>query len=186
MASHIEFLTNYQTEDQKVRVAVTVLPAINLCLQRGGAAPIQSVTIHNDSDTALEDLDLEIRTSPELILPFTRHIDCIPAGKTVELSRPKVTMNAEMLAGLTEKVTGIVSVKVTNQSGELGNAHAETEVLAFDQWHGLGLYPELLASFVTPNHPAVSGILSRATISWASGQGTPPWTATSPRTPTGW
>ena len=103
MASHIEFLTNYQTEDQKVRVAVTVLPAINLCLQRGGAAPIPSVTIHNDSDTALEDLDLEIRTSPELILPFTRHIDCIPAGKTVELSRPKVTMNAEMLAGLTEK-----------------------------------------------------------------------------------
>ena len=163
MASHIEFLTNYQPEAQMVRVAVTVLPAVNLCLQRGGAAPIQSVAISNDSDAPLEDLDVEIRTSPEFMIPFTRHIDCIPAHKTVEITRPKVTMNAENLASLTEKVTGIVSVKVTSKSGELGNAHAETEVLPFDQWHGLGLYPELLASFVTPNHPAVSGLLSRAT-----------------------
>ena len=94
MASHIEFLTNYQPEERKVRVAVTVLPAVNLCLQRGGAAPVQSVAISNDSDAALEDLDVEIRTSPEFMIPFTRHIDCIPAQKTVEITRPKVTMNA--------------------------------------------------------------------------------------------
>ena len=63
MASHIEFLTNYQPEEQNVRAAVTVLPAVNLCLQRSGAAPIQSVSISNDADVPLEDLDIEIRTS---------------------------------------------------------------------------------------------------------------------------
>ena len=148
--------------DCPIRVEVHALPAINFALQRGGAAPIQSVSITNETGAALEDLEIEIRTSPEFMLPFTRHIDCIPAHKTVVLARPKVVLNSAYLAEITEKISGLLTVNVTDRTGELTRIQTETSVLAFDQWHGLGLYPELLASFITPNHPAVGGILSRA------------------------
>ena len=158
MGSDFEILTT----ENPVRVEVDVLPAVNFCLQRNGAVPIRSISITNDTDANMEDLDLEIRTSPEFMLPFTRHIDCIPAHRTVEIARPKVIMNGEYLAGLTEKITGIITVKLMDQGREAVCAHAETAVLAFDQWHGMALYPELLAGFVTPNHPAVSSILASA------------------------
>ena len=151
------------TRECPVRVEVKVLPAINFALQRGGAAPIQSIAITNETDTALEDLEIQVTSAPEFMIPFTRHIDSIPAHKTVVLARPKVVLNSGYLAEITEKISGLLTVKVTDQVGELACSKAETSVLAFDQWHGLGMYPELLASFVTPNHPAVGGILSRAT-----------------------
>ena len=159
MGSDFEILTT----ECPVRVEVKVLPAINFALQRGGVAPIQSVSITNDSEAALEDVEVQIGSAPEFMLAFTRHINCIPAHKTVELVRPKVVLSSEYLAGLTEKITGMLTVKVLDKTGELASSRVETALLAFDQWHGLGIYPELLASFVTPNHPVVSGILSRAT-----------------------
>ena len=158
MESDFEMLT----KEYPVRLAVNVLPAINYALQRGGAAPIRSVSITNETDAPLENLEIEIRTAPEFILPFTRHIDCIPAHKTVEILHPKVVLNSAFLSEITEKISGFLTVKAVGKDGELASVQAETSVLAFDQWHGLGLYPELLASFITPNHPAVAGILSRA------------------------
>ena len=67
MGPDFEILTN----EYPVRAEMKVLPAISLCLQRGGVAPIQSVSITNDSDAPLEDLDIEIRTAPEFMLPLS-------------------------------------------------------------------------------------------------------------------
>ena len=34
-------------------------------------------------------------------------------------------------------------------------------LLAFDQWGGIAVLPEMLAAFVTPNHPAIAPIIKR-------------------------
>src|SRR5690606_15008107 len=36
------------------------------------------------------------------------------------------------------------------------------DVLAYDEWHGIGVLPPMLSSFVTPNHPEIARVKQRA------------------------
>jgi len=148
---------------EPVRMDVAVLPVINYALQQNGAVMIQSVTLENTSDGDLEDLDLEICAIPGFALPFAQHIALLPANKTLTVSRPKLILNGEFLGAMTEKVNGVLHVKLRSADGVLVSDNVEATVLAFDEWHGLELYPELLAAFVTPNHPELAPIIARAT-----------------------
>ena len=149
--------------DDPVRMDVAVLPIINYAMQQNGAVAIQSITIENTTDTVIEHVDLQITSTPEFAVPFARHIDHLPANKTITISRPKLILNGEYLAGMTEKVTGTLNIQLKAEDKVLLSDHAETTVFAFDEWHGIGLYPELLATFVTPNHPELARIIARAT-----------------------
>ena len=74
-----------------------------------------------------------------------------------------INLGVEVTRGMTEKVTGVLNIQLKAEAKVLVSDNAETTVLAFDEWHGIGLYPELLATFVTPNHPELSRIIARAT-----------------------
>ncbi|MBQ8238547.1 MAG: DUF3320 domain-containing protein [Oscillospiraceae bacterium] len=145
-----------------VKLEYNVLPVINYALQHNGIPAVRSVTLTNTTAVDLEDLELTISAVPEFVLEFTSHIDCLPAGRAMTLTGPALLLSGEFLAGLTEKVTGLLRFEVRRGKAVLACAHAETTVLAYDQWHGLGFYPELLAAFVTPNHPALPPIIRRA------------------------
>ncbi len=149
--------------DTSIRMDAAVLPVINYAMQQNGAVAIQSVTIENTTNTVIENVDLHITAVPEFALPFTRHIDHLPANKAITISRPKLILNGEYLAGMTEKVTGVLHINLESNGTVLTSDNAETTVFAFDEWHGIGFYPELLAAFVTPNHPEVARIIARAT-----------------------
>ncbi len=146
-----------------VRIDAAVLPVLNYALQHNGAVAIQSIVIENNTDAVMENVDLEMTAVPEFALPFTRHIDHLPANKTITISRPKLLLNGEYLAGMTEKVTGVLRIDLKTSEKVLVSDYVETTVLAFDEWHGIGLYPELLSAFVTPNHPELARIIARAT-----------------------
>ena len=146
-----------------IRLDTAVLPVINYALQQNGAAAIQSIQIENTTDSVIENAEIVITSTPEFSLPFTRHIDHLPANQSVAISRPKLLLNGEYLAGMTEKVTGVLHIELKNEEKTLVSDDAQTTVLAFDEWHGINLYPELLASFVTPNHPELARIIARAT-----------------------
>ncbi|MBQ7415994.1 MAG: DUF3320 domain-containing protein [Oscillospiraceae bacterium] len=147
----------------RIRMDVSVLPVINYALQQNGAIAIQSITIENITDTSIDDVDLCITSTPEFVIPFTRHIDQLPPGQPLTITRPKLILNADYLATMTEKVTGVVHIELRSNENTLYCDNVQTTVLAFDEWHGLGLYPEMLATFVTPNHPQLAKIIARAT-----------------------
>lgn len=139
-----------------------LLPVISYAMQQNGAALVRSVTIENPTDAPLAHLDLDITSDPGFSLPFTAHIDLIPAGKTVTVSQPRVLLRGEFLAGLTEKLTGTLTFTLRQGDAVLLSRHEEITVLAFDEWQGISIYPELLATFVTPNHPELPKIIGRA------------------------
>ena len=156
----------FQTADQvalPVQITVHALPAINYALEQNGILAIKSVTIENNTDQPIENAELTITAAPEFAAPFSRHIDFLPPHKAVTLHQPKLTLKGEYLAGLTEKVNGQLQLALSAQEQTLCQESVDIAVLAFDQWHGLSIYPELLAAFVTPNHPEVARIIARAT-----------------------
>ena len=152
----------FSAPKMSISLDARVLPAVSFAMQQNGVSLLGPIAIENRSDEPLEQVELQIDASPAFALPFSRHIDLIPAGQAVTLTRPRVLLDASFLASLTEKLTGSLTITVKNQEENLLTEHFETTVLAFDEWQGLGQHPELLAAFVTPNHPCLAPVIARA------------------------
>ena len=146
----------------KIHIEVSILPVINYALLQNGLKIIRSLTVKNDSEENVTDIELRITSEPALSLPYTQHIDMLPAGRSVTLSCVKIIPDGNFLAGITEKITGILSVSLVSGETTLCSEQTEITALAFDQWHGDSIYPELLCAFVTPNHPVIAQITARA------------------------
>ena len=152
------------TEEKKpaVRLELNALKAVNYALQAGGISVVRSVSIFNDPDATLEHVDLTLRTDPAFCLPFALHFDSIAPNSVCRTGPLELTVDGAYLSGLTEKTAGLLHVAVEQNGTVLSSESRELTALAFDEWHGYGYYPELLASFVTPNHPALTPLIARA------------------------
>lgn len=145
-----------------VRVEAAALSAVNFALQQNGIAAIPSMTIYNDSDRELHGITLSITSGANLCLPYSKHFDTLPAKSSLNAGAAELVLDAQHLALLTESYADSLHLSLTRDAEILWESELPITVLAYDQWHGYASHPELLAAFVTPNHPALSPILSDA------------------------
>lgn len=148
--------------DKKVSVSGVINGSVNFSMQQNYVPVIRSITVHNESEEALSDLTLRISFEPEFAKEFTYPVPAIPAGKSVEISPVKIILSTEYLFSLTEKMVGSITVEVLSKEESIYKFVSDIELLAYDQWSGLRIMPELIAAFVTPNHPRVSEVLNKA------------------------
>ncbi len=146
-------------EQTPIRVQVTALDSVNFALQQNGIRALRSVAIYNDLPTPLTDITLQITSDASLCLPWHKHFDSIPAGSAVDVTDVDITLDAQMLATMTESRSDCFRLALLSQGEVLFSGSQEITVLAYDQWHGAASHPELLTAFVTPNHPAISALL---------------------------
>ena len=144
-----------------IRLEPDLFSVINYALQQNRVPVVRKITVIREDTAPLEGVDLRIVTHPEISSPYTRHIDALPEGR-YDIRDIKLTLNAQLLAGLTERCAGVMEISLEKDGEVLARTETEITALAFDQWHGASLYPELIAAFVTPNHPAIAGVNSRA------------------------
>ena len=123
---------------------------------------IRSIRIDNNTAEDIFDARIQISASPSFCKGYQKIISIIPAKSQVEIKDIDIVMDAEYLAGLTEKVTGNLAVELGTEEKVICSENLAVSVLAFNEWHGYRIFPELLAAFVTPNHPAVNKIIARA------------------------
>ncbi len=147
--------------DSQVKMRVSCLPVINFALQQNGLPSIRSIEITNGSERDIRDVQIHISSQPAFCNEYLKTISIIPAGTVVELKDIDIVLNAEYLAALTEKEVGALSIELLLNDTLLCAETVGITVLAFDQWHGYQLLPELLAAFVTPNHPALNTVKAR-------------------------
>ena len=145
-----------------VSLALSVLPAVNCAMQRCGTAFLRSVTVTNSTGSPMEDLQLRIMGEPEFLQPFSQGIALLPGDRPLTVNTPELTLNGSFLGEITERVTGVLRVQLCRGEEILGSASAEVAVQPQDQWLGTDICPELLAAFITPNHPALVPVLTRA------------------------
>ncbi len=171
--------TEENTEVEKTKgeisVSLSVVPVINYVLYRNGVKAVQGITITNNSQTDLSDVKLTIETNPAFATAESFDISFIPAGKSYEIKSVDLHLDIDYLASMTERVDGEVKA-VLHSDVELATTYEKIGVLAFDQWSGSANHPELLAAFVTPNHPALATIISRAATFLNNWTGDPSFT----------
>lgn len=148
--------------DNIVLVGGHINASINFAMQQNYVPMIRNLLVSNESDEALENIDLKISFEPEFAKEFNYHIDNIPAHESVEISPVKINTNTDFLFSLTEKMVGNITIDIMRGEENIFTYQNQIELLAYDQWCGLNIMPEVIAAFVTPNHPAVSAVIHEA------------------------
>ncbi len=169
--------------EQQITIKAEAMGTINFSMQQNYVPLIRSIRVENVSDEVLRELKLRIRFDPAFAQEYTAILDAVEPGSSVEVSPVKILLSTEYLFSLTEKVIGHYTIEVyrekliaaiASENEEsvvpkfeteeeiLAAESGETELLSKDQWSGLGIMPEMVSAFVTPNHPLVAETLRSA------------------------
>ncbi len=147
-------------------------PTINYALQQNDVPIIKQLRLTNNSDGCVKDLLVRITVEPGFAAPWEGRITNLESGEAHSFGHVPLQLSPAFLAELTERVAGTICVTVSTAGMTLLEETSRIDVLAYDEWSGLRSLPEVLAAFITPNHPVVESILADAAeilAGWGSG-----------------
>ncbi|MBF0116630.1 MAG: DUF4011 domain-containing protein [Magnetococcales bacterium] len=145
-----------------VTLNATITRKISFAFHQNSVPVLREIVIINDGDSALEDLELTISSDPAFLKAHTWQIAKVGAKQRFHVATLDIGLDGGMLARLTEAETA-TAILVLRQVGlELNRLEILIELLARNQWGGIGSVPELVGAFVQPNDPAVDKILKKA------------------------
>ena len=136
---------------------------INFACHQNSYAVLRQLRIENCSKTdSIEDLTVSLTANPPFLLPKTWRIDKLPREKSIDLTDRDVQMDGQFLLNNADTMRGEIRVEVFQGETVIASEMRTIELLANNEWGGAGYMPELLAAFVTPNDPAIDGVLRSA------------------------
>ncbi|MBX3365466.1 MAG: DUF3320 domain-containing protein [Phycisphaeraceae bacterium] len=146
---------------ERVRVEIECAPMINFAMQHNDVRIVHRLRLEHVGERTLRDLSVELMIGDSLGEPVTRGVAAIDPGETIEIDEMDVVLRSDALAKVTEGFRTEVVASVREGSVLVGRASARVEALPFDHWPGASRLPEILAAFVTPNHPAMAALVRR-------------------------
>ena len=146
----------------KIKVQCDYLPLINFAIQQNGASIIHQLSIENTTPAPLKDIQVQITTEPTFGNAAPMAVEQIPANDSIRLSSFNLTLSANYFTQLTERLSGNLKIEITSEAESVFCQTYPIDILAYDQWGGLNVLPEMLAAFITPNHTAIVPIIKRA------------------------
>lgn len=140
---------------------------VNFAMQQNGVPLVEQVTILNEGDVAASDVVITLALENDACERWTRRFEAIPPGEAIrfESEANEFRLRARELAQRTEAERTVIACSVESGLGARVTRSFPIDLLAFDHWQGIGYYPELLAAFVTPNHPSIADLLQSARAS---------------------
>ncbi len=159
-----------------IDVNVDYIKAVNYSLHHNGIAVCQSLELKNTGDDELN--DVQVHCSGSMIKEYDSQIfPVLNAGDFVRMTDFVIAPDAEQLVALTERVNTSFTISVSASGETVWQHDFPIELMAYDQWMGLSVQPQTIASFVTPNHPAVSALVVRASEILRQATGSPTFAA---------
>lgn len=143
-------------------ITLHMTSVLNFALQQNKLPIIQKLVIHNKTSEDYHNIRLKIWSIPEMVKPLELNLEILPSDTPFLVKEVGLQVNGEYMAGLTERVEGTLYLSLSKDEVLLQEENYELTALAYDEWHGSLIYPELLVSFVTPNHPEVIKINAKA------------------------
>lgn len=152
-----------EQEAHRIAVHVTFVNKVNFACHQSTFALLRELQIENlDPERDLNDLRVTLEATPTFLKGKTWTLDHLAAGGRIAIQDRDLELDGAFLFSLNESLRGEVRVRVGSQTECLSETVLDVEVLARDEWGGVGSMPELLAAFCVPNDPVVDSVLSEA------------------------
>lgn len=146
----------------RVSIQAEIAKCINFATHQCDVAVLAELVIANPLQRDLEDLTLRLSAEPKVLGDRVWTIDRIAAESEFRPRDRRVTIAGGMLDSLTERARAEVKLELSRRGTVLAESRYPVIALARNEWGGAQYMPELLAAFVTPNDPAVQGLLKEA------------------------
>ena len=138
------------------------LQRVNFACAQNDVSIIERLVIDNRTENALTDVRITLRAAPSIIREKIWTVDRITQDTELEVRDLATPLDFERLAGLDEAEIGELEFRVEAQGRPTIVEKSRIELLARDEWGGLRDMAQILAAFVSPNDPAVAGVLKDA------------------------
>ncbi|MFO1058795.1 MAG: DUF4011 domain-containing protein [Dongiaceae bacterium] len=147
---------------RRVEIRAEVASRVTFASHQCDVPVLAELVVANPLDQDLDDLTLHLSADPQVVGARVWTIDRIPAGAEFRPRDRRVPLAGGLLDGLTERMRA--ELRLTLRRGEevLAESAHPLVALARNEWGGARAMPELLAAFVTPNDPALPGLLKEA------------------------
>lgn len=159
-----------------IRIEAQVMSAFSFSMQQNYIPLIRSIKLVNESDDSYEGVEVRVTFDPGFAKPFEYTVQYAERMRTTEISPVKLTVSAESLFAMTEKTAGSIHISAEKDGEKLAETDIPLEILAYDEWSGSEMMPELISSFCAPNHPLVSEVISEASVYLQQWCGSPSFT----------
>ena len=154
-------MTRYElTGTAKGSIELEYLPSVNYAMARAGVKTCVSCVVENSDDIDWQDITLQVRG--EMIDFSEIHLESVAAGSRVQIEQLRIEAKKDVLLSSTEATDTTFTLSLGIGGVEQGRQELPIRLLAYDEWAGIGIMPELLAAFVTPNHPLLSRVITNA------------------------
>lgn len=144
-------------------IKIDYLKAANYSLIRNGIAVLKSLDITNTTSSVLRNCRVTIE-GEYLKQSISSIIESVAIHETVRIKDVDIIPDADQLICLTEGTKTTFKVSIMSEGTEIHNEEFPLDIMAYDQWLGTSILPQTLVSFVTPNHPAISSIITKAAV----------------------
>ena len=149
-----------ETANYKGKVTLDYLSDINYTLWHNKLPTLDYCQLTNDTETDWHLVKISLQG--ELVNDSEAMLEVVPCGKTMQTKELKLAVDASKLITYTEGIETTFTLNITIDSEEVFSQEFSLHIMPFDHWLGIGVLPELLCSFVTPNHPLLSKVRVQA------------------------
>lgn len=151
--------------ESQVRLRVSAVTKLNLADFQNAVPALHELAIANETAHSLGELTLTVTSTPAFLKPRTWNLEAVGPGETYHFTEMDVKLDGALLSRLTEAESATLRFELRRQKtpGTIVAEHdCAIELLARNQWGGIGHLPEMVAAFVQPNDPAVDRVLKAA------------------------
>jgi very-short-patch-repair endonuclease len=153
-------------QDTVCEIDAVVAAKVTFATQQASVPVLVDLVVRNTGAEAQRDLILRLTCDPPVLGARDWRFDQIAPGGEIRVRDRLVKLDGGMLSRLNEAMRAQLTLTLTQAGSDEDPPLAEwsqvIEALARNEWGGAGSMPELLASFIMPNDPAVATVLREA------------------------
>ena len=148
-------------ESYKGKIKLDYVPCINYAMVLNKKKTFGKFDVYVDRASPSW-RNVNITITGDMILPYQKSVTKLNAGEAISLDDSELIPVATKLMALSEAMQSSFVICVSIDGQEVVKHALHVTFMAYDQWHGINVSPELITSFVTPNHPLIAAICKKA------------------------
>lgn len=150
------------TTDTSLSIDLAFAPKVSFALHQNSVPVLRELAVVNNGQDTWEELTLSLDSEPAFFRPRVWRLSRLSPEQRYSITDLDLSLDGGQLSRLTEAEKGEVRLAIQRGDEVLCRLERPVELLARNQWGGLGQFPELAAAFVRPNDPAVDRVLKQA------------------------
>ena len=151
-----------QEESGAASLRYQTLRRVNFASAQNDVAIIERLAVDNPTAEALTDVRITLRAAPPILREKIWTVDRIGSEAEFAVRDISTPLDIERLAGLDEAEVGELEFRVEAKGLPTIVEKCRIDLLARDEWGGVRDMAQILAAFVSPNDPAIAGVVKDA------------------------